>query len=121
MAENYTTYTEVDPNSRVVVTSATQIDFTNLTREENAYVVYDYGALAFVGDFVIDVDFKANKRQIADAVEEIYKDKKVKVIKVNTINVKPKKRRVRGFLGMTSSFKKAIVSLRPGDSIEGGG
>ena len=70
---------------------------------------------------VFDVDAKANKRQIADAVEEIYKDRKVKVTKVNTINVKPKKRRVRGFLGMTSGFKKAIVSFRPGDSIEVGG
>jgi len=69
---------------------------------------------------VFDVDSKANKRQIADAVEEIYKDKKVKVIKVNTINVKPKQRRVRGFKGMTSGFKKAVVSLRPGDAIEGG-
>ncbi len=70
---------------------------------------------------VFDVDSKANKRQIADAVEEIYKDKKVKVVKVNTINVKPKKRRVRGFQGVTSGFKKAVVSLRPGDSIEVGG
>ena len=70
---------------------------------------------------VFDVDPKANKRQIADAVEEIYKEKKVKVVKVNTINVKPKKRRVRGFNGMTSSFKKAVVSLRAGDSIEAGG
>lgn len=70
---------------------------------------------------VFDVDTKANKRQIADAVELIYKDKKVKVVKVNTINVKPKQRRVRGFKGMTSAFKKAVVSFRPGDSIEVGG
>lgn len=70
---------------------------------------------------VFDVHPKANKRQIADAVEEIYKEKKVKVVKVNTINVKPKQRRVRGFQGMTSAFKKAVVSLRPGDSIEVGG
>ncbi len=70
---------------------------------------------------VFDVHPDANKRQIADAVEEIYKDKKVKVVKVNTVNVKPKKRRVRGFEGMTAGFKKAVVSLRPGDSIEAGG
>jgi large subunit ribosomal protein L23 len=70
---------------------------------------------------VFDVHPKANKRQIADAVEEIYKEKKVKVVKVNTITVKPKYRRVRGFAGMTSSYKKAVVSFRPGDSIEGGG
>lgn len=70
---------------------------------------------------VFDVDSKANKRQIADAIEAIYKDKKVKVVKVNTITVKPKKRRVRGFSGMTAGFKKAVVSFRPGDSIEVGG
>lgn len=70
---------------------------------------------------VFDVDAKANKRQIADAVEAIYKDKKVKVTKVNTITVKPKKRRVRGFEGVTPGFKKAVVSFRPGDSIEAGG
>lgn len=70
---------------------------------------------------VFDVDVNANKRQIADAVEEIYKDKKVKVIKVNTINTKPKTRTMRGFVGKTAAFKKAVVTLRPGDSIEGGG
>lgn len=70
---------------------------------------------------VFDVHPKANKREIADAVEEIYKEKKVKVVKVNTITVKPRHRRVRGFEGMTSAFKKAVVSLRPGDSIETGG
>ena len=70
---------------------------------------------------VFDVDSNANKRQIAEAVEHIYKDQKVKVVKVNTINVKPKQRRVRGFKGMTSAFKKAVVTFRPGDSIEAGG
>lgn len=68
---------------------------------------------------VFDVDSKANKTQIAQAVEAIYKDKKVKVIKVNTINVGSKQRRVRGFIGKTAAFKKAVVTLRPGDSIEG--
>lgn len=70
--------------------------------------------------FVFDVDPKANKTQIADAIEEIYKDKKVKVVKVNTINTPPKQRRVRGFKGMTAGKRKAIVTLRPGDSIEAG-
>lgn len=70
---------------------------------------------------VFDVDAKANKRQIAEAVEEIYKERKVKVVKVNTINVKPKACRVRGYQGMKSGYKKAVVSLRVGDSIEVGG
>jgi large subunit ribosomal protein L23 len=67
---------------------------------------------------VFDVDPKANKTQIADAVEEIYKDKKIKVVKVNTVNVGSKKRRVRGFTGKTAAYKKAVVTLRPGDTIE---
>ncbi len=69
---------------------------------------------------VFDVDLKATKTQIADAVELIYKDQKIQVVKVNTINVRPKKRRVRGFSGTTSRFKKAVVTLRPGDTIETG-
>jgi large subunit ribosomal protein L23 len=67
---------------------------------------------------VFDVDSRANKTQIADAVEEIYKDKKVKVVKVNTLNVGSKKRRVRGFSGKTAGYKKAVVTFRPGDAIE---
>jgi len=67
---------------------------------------------------VFDVDSKANKTQIADAVEEIYKDKKIKVVKVNTVNVGSKQRRVRGFTGKTAGYKKAVVTLRPGDTIE---
>ncbi len=69
---------------------------------------------------VFDVDPKANKTEIAKAVEEIYKDKKVKVVKVNTIHVGPKQRRVRGFLGQTAAYKKAVVTFRPGDTIETG-
>ena len=69
---------------------------------------------------VFDVDIKANKTEIASAVEEIYKDKKVKVVKVNTVTVGSKQRRVRGFLGETASYKKAVVTFRPGDTIETG-
>ncbi len=68
--------------------------------------------------YVFIVDPRANKREIAEAVEEIYRDLKVKVTGVNTINVKPKARRVRGRLGMKKGFKKAVVSLEQGDSID---
>ena len=67
---------------------------------------------------VFNVHKKANKTEIAKAVEQIYADKKVKVVSVNTIVIKPKKRRVRGRQGMTAAFKKAIVTFRPGDQIE---
>jgi len=67
---------------------------------------------------VFNVDVKANKTQIAWAVEQIYAAKKVKVVSVNTISIGPKSRRVRGFLGKTAALKKAVVTFRPGDQIE---
>ncbi len=63
------------------------------------------------------VDKRANKLEIAQAVEEIYAESKIKVISVNTINCKQKKKTVRGKIGFKSSFKKAIVTLESGDSI----
>jgi large subunit ribosomal protein L23 len=68
--------------------------------------------------YVFIVDKKANKQEIAAALEEIYSDKKIKVVSVNTINAKPKLRRVRGRAGMRPGFKKAVVTLEAGDSIE---
>lgn len=61
------------------------------------------------------VDVKANKTQIKQAIESIFD---VKVESVNTINVKPKKKRVGRYAGKTSKVKKAIVKLREGSSIE---
>ena len=60
------------------------------------------------------VDVKANKTQIKQAVEKIFD---VKVESVNTINVKPKKKRVGRYTGKTNKVKKAIVKLKEGSSI----
>jgi large subunit ribosomal protein L23 len=68
--------------------------------------------------YVFLVDKKANKQEIAQAVEEIYAEKNIKVVAVNTVNVKAKARRVRGYSGFTSAFKKAIVTLEAGDAID---
>lgn len=68
--------------------------------------------------YVFVVDRNANKQQIAEAVEEIYSDKNVKVVAVNTINVKSKARRVRGRLGVKPGFKKAIVTLDENDHLD---
>ena len=67
---------------------------------------------------VFIVDKKANKKEIAWAFEKIYERKKVKVVAVNTITMKPKPRRVRGRPGKTNSFKKAIITLDVGNSID---
>lgn len=64
------------------------------------------------------VEKKANKLEIARAVEKIYEKQDVKVVSVNTILMKPKKRRVRGRKGFAAGFKKAVVTLRPGDKLE---
>lgn len=64
------------------------------------------------------VDKRANKQEIAEAVEEIYAERSVKVVSVNTITIKPKKRRVRGRSGFKAGFKKAVVTLGSGDSID---
>ena len=65
------------------------------------------------------VDVSANKHEIANAIEEIYREQKIKVTKVNTILTKRKpKKRGRGRPGCSAAFKKAIVTMEPGDSID---
>ena len=64
---------------------------------------------------VFVVDPKANKVQIRQAVEKLFK---VKVLSVRTMNVTGKKKRLGKFLGRKSDWKKAIVKLREGDRIE---
>ncbi len=54
VAQDYTTFTEVDPNSVITVQSSTQI-YANLQRDKTAYVYYDGGADAY-GDFSAEFD-----------------------------------------------------------------
>ncbi|GAB4186000.1 MAG: 50S ribosomal protein L23 [Simkaniaceae bacterium] len=68
--------------------------------------------------YIFLVKQSANKTEIAKAVEEIYAERKIKVAQVNIINIKPKRKRVRGKMGKTVARKKAIVTLEPGDAIE---
>ena len=67
------------------------------------------------GKFVFVVDKRANKIQIAQAVKEIFN---VTVLDVNTINVKGKTKRRGRMVGKTASYKKAIVKLEAGQTIE---
>lgn len=60
----------------------------------------------------------ASKPQIAQAIEEIYKSRKVKVVKVNTVRSKSKPKRMRGRIGRKPGFKKAIVTLGEGQALE---
>ncbi|HHT42978.1 MAG TPA: 50S ribosomal protein L23 [Firmicutes bacterium] len=65
--------------------------------------------------YTFEVDIRATKLQIKAAVEEIFG---VKVQKVNTSRVKGKLRRMGRHEGYTSDWKKAVVTLQPGHSIE---
>ncbi|EHG20584.1 50S ribosomal protein L23 [Selenomonas infelix ATCC 43532] len=67
------------------------------------------------GKYVFVVAKAANKIEIAKAVSEIFK---VKVAKVNTVNVIGKTKRMGRTQGKRPDYKKAIVKLAPGESIE---
>jgi large subunit ribosomal protein L23 len=58
--------------------------------------------------YVFEVDLRANKTEIRQAIEQIFK---VKVINVNTMRVPAKPKRYGRYSGYTSEWKKAIVSL----------
>jgi large subunit ribosomal protein L23 len=67
------------------------------------------------GKYVFVVDKRANKVEIGKAVAEIFK---VTVVSVNTINVTGKKKRVGRTIGKRADYKKAIVKLKEGETIE---
>jgi len=65
--------------------------------------------------YTVVADPRANKTEIRQAVQELFK---VKVIRVNTLNVRGKARRKRTPLaGRAPNWKKAIVTLRKEDKI----
>ncbi len=65
--------------------------------------------------YTFEVHKSSNKIQVRQAVEEVFK---VKVRGVNIINVPSKPKRMGAFQGKSRSWKKAIVSLAPGERIE---
>ena len=65
--------------------------------------------------YVFKVNWDSNRIEIRRAVQDKFK---VKVKKVNTIKVPPKKRRMGRFNGKTSHWKKAIVTLSTGQTIK---
>lgn len=76
---------------------------------EKSYSLIDQNAYTFL------VHPQANKTEIRQAVETIWD---VRVEKVNTLNRKGKSKRFRFTMGRRSDTKRAVVKLRPGDSIE---
>jgi large subunit ribosomal protein L23 len=74
------------------------------------------------GKYTFAVHNDANKIQIKAAIEELYKKEKVTVVAVNVLSSKAKEKRrgtKRGRVtGHTSAWRKAIVTLAPGQKIE---
>lgn len=65
--------------------------------------------------YTFEVLPQANKIEIRKAVEDVFK---VKVSSVHTVKVRSKPKRMGRFLGRSRSWKKAIVTLLPGERIE---
>ncbi len=61
------------------------------------------------------VDRRANKVQVKEAVEKIFK---VKVKRVNVMNMAGKKKRLGRNMGKRSDWRKAVVTLMPGETID---
>jgi large subunit ribosomal protein L23 len=70
------------------------------------------------GKYSFEVHSDATKQTIKNAVEMIFKKEKVEVLKVNTTNVPAKVRRFGRFLSKGYRWKKAVVTLKPGQKLE---
>jgi large subunit ribosomal protein L23 len=68
-----------------------------------------------MGKYAFEVAVGANKEQVKQAVEKTFK---VSVTRVNVMTVLGRSRTIRGRKVMTPSWKKAVVTLKPGDKIE---
>ncbi len=71
--------------------------------------------LQTLNKYAFQVADEANKAQVKQAVEKAFK---VKVTGVNVITVPGKTRRIGRQMVLTQSWKKAIVTIKPGDKIE---
>ncbi|MBD2300556.1 50S ribosomal protein L23 [Nostoc sp. FACHB-87] len=63
--------------------------------------------------YTFEVVLKATKPDIKAAIEDLFQ---VKVVKINTATQPRKKRRVGKFIGYKPQYKKAIVTVSPGDA-----
>ncbi len=70
------------------------------------------------GKYIFEVAPEANKIQIKRAIEEAFANKKVQVSAVNILHVSGKVRRRGRSVGMTRSWKKAVVTLRAGQRLD---
>jgi len=72
-------------------------------------------AMQMQGKYVFEVADRANKAQVKEAVETAFK---VEVIQVNVMTVHGKRKRMGRREVQKPSWKKAVITLKPGDKIE---
>lgn len=72
-------------------------------------------ALREANKYLFEVHRSANKVEIRRAIEQAFK---VTVLRVHTVAARGKPKRLGRFVGRTSDWKKAIATLKPGDTIE---
>jgi large subunit ribosomal protein L23 len=86
-----------------------QVIFRPMLTEKSTVAKEAYNQVVF------EVDPKANKVEIRQAVEKAFG---VKVLKVHTINMQGKKKRMGRFIGRRPHWKKAVVTMAPGQHID---
>lgn len=91
----------VDRYFDVIVSPVLTEKTMNLTKQQNKITV--------------KVNAKSSKEEIKDAFEAIFA---VKVASVNVINVRPKAKRLGRYEGQVSGYKKAIIKLAEGQSLD---
>ena len=72
-------------------------------------------ALSEFNKVVFKVDKNANKKSIKKSIEKIFK---VNVVKINTVNIKRKAKLVKNKKSFKPGYKKAIITLKKGQSID---
>ena len=85
------------------------IIFEPVVSEKSYDLVSDFNTYTFV------VDPRSHKTEIKQAIEAIFD---VKVVSVNTMNRKGKKKRTGWTVGTRKDTKRALVTLAPGDTID---
>jgi large subunit ribosomal protein L23 len=68
-----------------------------------------------INQVIFEVDRRANKVEIRQAVEKVFK---VKILSIRTMNCEGKKKRLGRIMGRRSDKKKAYVTLAPGQTVE---
>ena len=66
-------------------------------------------------EVAFEVDRRANRSEVKTAVQTLFK---VKVLRVNLMQLEGKKKRIGKKIGRTADWKKALVRLAPGEAIE---